>query len=85
MPDNYILVVTQALVVSLMYMHPWPQACGPRAVGVVCIYQANYSCPCYNYYIKNFASENIKAKNDVISLSTVVLNSRDRQGNLWLP
>ena len=25
-----------------------PRACGPRALG---IYQANHSCPCYNYTI----------------------------------
>ena len=45
---------------------------GPAALWLcVYIYQANHSCPWYNYYIYH--------------LSTVVLNSRDWNGNVWLP
>ena len=43
-----ILVVTWALVICLKYTHSH-SGC---ALVLVCIFQANHSCPCYNYYIK---------------------------------
>ena len=42
----YILLVTCALVIYLICM---PSALGPAALGHT--YQANPSCPCYNYYM----------------------------------
>ena len=46
-PKWNILVVTWALVICLKYTHSH-SGC---ALVLVCIFQANHSCPCYNYYI----------------------------------
>ena len=48
-PKWNILVVTWALVICLKYTH-LHSGC---ALVLVCIFQANHSCPCYNYYIYN--------------------------------
>ena len=46
-PKWNILVVTWALVICLKYTHSH-SGC---TLVLVCIFQANHSCPCYNYYI----------------------------------
>ena len=46
-PKWNILVVTWALVICLKYTHSH-SGC---ALVLMCIFQANHSCPCYNYYI----------------------------------
>ena len=44
-PKWNILVVTWALVICLKYTHLH------STLVLTCIFQANHSCPCYNYYL----------------------------------
>ena len=58
-PKWNILVVTWAFVICLKYTHSH-SGC---ALVLVCIFQANHSCPCYNYYIYKACSTCYHADN----------------------
>ena len=54
-PKWNILVVTWALVICLKYTHSH-SGC---ALVLMCIFQANHACPCYNYYIYIYVSRHM--------------------------
>ena len=61
LPDIYAHALVHLVVYITYNMGNWDlpdiyaHALGPAALGLGHIYQANPSCPCYNYYIYIYA------------------------------